>query len=113
MSSPPPITSPMPPRGNRSAITIPMITNEMQAKLIDHFLWTSTAYRSTRPPASCRRSLAVATWAQLESRIRETVGLGGVGAAAAAEGGVVAPDFGRPIFGRPGFGRPGFDWRGP
>jgi hypothetical protein len=37
------MTSPMPPRGKRSAITIPMITKGMQAVLIAHFLWTSTA----------------------------------------------------------------------
>ena len=57
----------MPPRGNRSAITMPMITNEMQARLIAHFLWTSTANRSARRSASVARSAAVATWAQLES----------------------------------------------
>ena len=31
------------PGGKRSAITIPTITKEMQARLIAHFLWTSTA----------------------------------------------------------------------
>jgi hypothetical protein len=44
-----------------------MITKDMQAVLIAHFLWTSTAYRAARRSASCPRSMAVAVSDQLES----------------------------------------------
>src|SRR6185295_10817626 len=51
-------------------MTMPIITNEMQAMLIAHFLWTSTRNRSARWSASVARSAAVATCAQLDSWMR-------------------------------------------
>ncbi len=57
-----------------------MITKEMQARLIAHFLWTSTAYRAARRSASRPRSRAVAVSDQLESDgSRSPAGRGGVG----------------------------------
>src|SRR3954468_13123466 len=80
------MTSPIPARGNRSAITIPTITNETQARLIAHFLWTSTAYRSAFRSASRTRSAADVASDQLDSLTRGrdggwSAGFKGTGAA--------------------------------
>src|SRR6185436_19048969 len=70
----------MPPRGNRSAIAIPMRTKEMHAMLIAHFLCTSTMYRSARRSASFARSRARDTSARLLSLTGGCNGLAASGA---------------------------------
>src|SRR5574338_346714 len=65
----PPMTSPIPPRGNRNATTIPTSANGRHAKAMAHFLCTSTRYRSLWYSASSTREAVLRISLNAESRL--------------------------------------------